>query len=49
MGRKSTLNELEKGKIEAYKDQGLSARIIAKKLKRSSGVILIFFPITRVL
>ena len=32
MGRKSALNELEKGKIVAFKDQGFSARAIAKKL-----------------
>ena len=42
MGRKSALNELEKGKIVAFKDQGFSARAIAKKLKRSPGVIMNF-------
>ena len=39
MGRKSALNELEKGIIVTFKDQGLSTRAIVKKLKRSSGVI----------
>ena len=42
MGRKSVLNELEKGKIVDFKDQGLSSRAIAKQLKRSPGVILNF-------
>ena len=42
MGRQSAFNELEKGKIVAFKDQGLLARAIAKNLERSPGAILNF-------
>ena len=39
MGRKSALNELEKGKILAFKVQGLFVRVFDKQLKRSPGVM----------
>ena len=45
MVRKSALEKLEKGKIVAFKDQGLSARGITKKFIRSSGVILNFLQL----
>ena len=47
MGRKRALKELEKGKIVTFKDQGLSARAIAKKLKKISWCNIEFSLITR--
>jgi hypothetical protein len=39
MARGSSLSELEKGKILAYKDVGMSSRSIATKLNRSKTVV----------
>ena len=34
MGHKSTLSSCEKSKIVVFKDQGLSARVTEKKMKK---------------
>lgn len=39
MGRKSSLNEEEKGKIKAFKEMFLSNRQIAKRIGRSANVV----------
>jgi len=39
MGQKERLSEVEKGKILAFKETGLSNRAIAKKIDRLSGHI----------
>jgi transposase len=46
MGRAKTLSEHEKGMIQVYKEQGLSCRAIALKLKRSDYVIRHFLKDT---
>ena len=43
MGTGKRLTELEKGKILAYKSEGLSNRSIGKKIHRSHTVINNFF------
>lgn len=43
MGRKIALSGFEKGNIFAFKNPRLPEKIIAKKLKRSPGVIVNFF------
>ncbi|PSN32070.1 hypothetical protein C0J52_16221 [Blattella germanica] len=39
MGRKPPLSDVEKGKVLAYKDQGLSSREIARRIERSPWVV----------
>ena len=39
MGRGKTLSEYEKGKIDAYSEEGRSCRAVAKLLKRSKSVV----------
>lgn len=47
MGCKNALTGFDKGNIVAFKVQGLSATAIAKKNKRSTGVILKYFSVAR--
>jgi len=39
MGQKERLSEVEKGKILAFKETGLTNHAIAKKIDRSSSVV----------